>query len=222
MSAKIKNKPSKWSKILTYVLVVLLIFGVIEAAVYFLLPSENKNGKYTDFTVAFNGNAVALESEMTIYAGQNYEFTVAYSNEGEAIENPYDFSVDIIPNATLATEFQYTVDGEEKWFTDLVSMKDAFSIEMTDNGFTLQAPEAFTMQDILSQVYTGKTVDVPDNIEYGKYFTLVVSSYDNAVQYKVIFEITENGSDITPPDDVDPGETIPVESIILDKEAILF
>ncbi len=221
MSAKKKKTPSKWSKVLTGILVGLLILGLIGAAVYFLLPDEVKNGKYTEFNVTHNGEAVALESNMTIYPEQVYEFKISYVNEGETLEKPYDFKVDIIPNATVDTEFQFTVDGEQIWFSDLETLKGAFTIEQVNDGFTLKAPKASSMQDILSVIYADKTLTVPENVAFGKYYTLVISSYDDVVQYKIDFSISDNSSEVNPPSGEEPEDRIPVESIILDKEEIL-
>ena len=103
-------------------------------------------------------------------------------------------------------------------------VNQTFTIEQTSDGFTISAPEAFTMQDILSAVYGDKTVTVPENVSLGKYYTLVISSYDGEIHYNIDFDINDNSSVVDPPqggdEPVDPNH-VPVESIILDKESIV-
>ncbi len=224
MSANRKFAPSKASKIITGVLIGLLVLGLIGLAVFLLVP---KGADYTEFKVLYNGNALTENNVMRVQKGEKYVFTVTYTYDGEAPEEPLEYSVDIVPYVTEATEFDYTVDGEKMWFSDLASLKAAFSIEQEAEAFALQAPEGITMQEILSSLYEGKTVVVPENITLGKFFTLVISSCDGEVQNRVNFDISDGTSEENPPTPIIPGgddpvDTVPVESITLDKEAIVW
>lgn len=203
MSAKTKFTPSKWSKVITGILIGLLVVGLIGLAIFLLRPDEPKKDGYTDFTVTFNGKPIALDGEMTLYTDQEYTFKVKYEYEEEP-KKPFDFKVDIIPYSTEDADFEYTVEGTKYKFSDIDSLLSLFNVTQDTDSFTLKAPASCEMYDLIAALYPDKSISVPDGTD-GKLFCLVISSHDEAVQYKVVFDIFQ---------------TIPVESIILDKEAI--
>ena len=205
MSAKTNFMPSRWSKILTGILIGLLVLGLIGLAVFLLRPDEPKKDGYTDFTVLYEGKPIEAESDMTLYTDQSYAFKVRYEYEGgEEPEEPFDFKVDILPHTTEGTDFEYTVEGEKHKFSDIESLLSLFTVTQDTDSFTIKAPSSCEMYDLICALYPDKSVSVPDSAD-GKLFCLVISSHDEAVTYKVVFDIFQ---------------TIPVESITLDKEVI--
>lgn len=110
----------------------------------------------------------------------------------------------MIPNAER--DFDFTVDGERYLYSKEDDLTAAFGLNKQDTYFELVIPEDFSLQYALQSCYSGQTVVVPTEAEQGNPYpyTLVVSSYNESVVYRINLSV---GAEVT-------GVTLDPEQII--------
>jgi len=174
-------------KVTAYILVLALVCGIIGLVYTF---TNGFNEDFKTFYIEYGGEKIlSEESDDSFAAGKVHTFNVKYTFDGGNSEVK-DYSVKIVPNVTR--DFDFTVDGERYIYSKVTELTDGFTLEKGETSFTLTLTDDMTLQKILSGVYSGKTVVVPDEAEENnpKPYTLVVSSYNGKITYNIHFNIT--------------------------------
>ena len=179
------------AKALSAILALLLCVGVFAILAQF---TNNFNEEFKTFYVTYNGKDIfAKESKMYFAPGEEHVFDVTYTFEflDEGEEAKTDYSVKIMPNVDKETDFTFTVEGEEVNYSSVGELTKGFGLKKDETSFTLTIAEDTTLESVLEAVY-GKDVEAPsdDTFENPRLYTLVISSYDESVTYKIDFSIS--------------------------------
>ena len=106
----------------------------------------------------------------------------------------------VVPNVKFNLTFN--AGGKVYSYAEAKELTGAFDIKKEKSAFTLTVPEEVSLKTVLEKAY-GKEVEVVE--PQGYLYTLVVSSYNEKVTYKINF-----------------GIAVKVEGIELDKDGIVF
>ena len=171
-----------FGKFLLVFLVALLVFGIAAVAISFALRDTGY-----DFSVEVSGNRyyADTDNDLTLLAGQTYDFAVQSSLEGEV-----DFNVRVLANSEnnfsfSANDTQYLFYGADDQLNDYSSV---FRLSVTPSGFSLTLPQNTSMGYILSQKFDCDVEifdDISDSISY---FSIVVESLDKVITFDIYFD----------------------------------
>lgn len=196
-----QSKGQLAAKIIGIILVLLLAAGLV-AVIYKFTNGFNEDFK--TFYVEHEGKQILSEnSEMTFTEGKTHRFDVKYTfDTGQA--EARDYSVEIVPNAEQ--DFEYTVDGETYLYSKTGELSAAFSLKKQKSYFEITLREDMTIQSVLETVYPGQQVEVPETAadENPFPYTLIVSSYNGNVSYRIAFDLGTDVTGIT----LDPSQII--------------
>ena len=196
-----QSKGQTAAKVIGVILMLALLAGIV-AVIYRFTNGFNEDFK--TFYVEYDGEQIlTTESEMRLVSGNTHRFNVKYTFDTENAE-PKDYNVKVVPNAER--DFDFTVDGERYLYSKEGDMTAAFGLNKQDTYFELVIPEDFSLQYALQSCYPGQTVVVPSEAENGNAYpyTLVVSSYNESVVYRIDLSV---GAEVT-------GVTLDPEQII--------
>ena len=163
---------SKIGQVVSYIVILLVIVAVIGVFAYFT------NGFTTDFKtfyVSVNGKDVMTSGDGYVVTPSeplkvDVKYTFAFNkNETKG------FSVKIVPNKT-DEDFDFSVDGETRFFGDEKDLTNGFVIEKQEKSFTI-VPKGGTPLEILKAVYPESEVTC-ENKGYNDMFTVIVTSYN--------------------------------------------
>lgn len=169
------------SRILTYVLVVLLVLGIAGIVVSLVMRDQGITFYAEHDGKRYLANDTA--SYITLTSGETYDFTVAAFDGGEM-----DYVVKVTSNAD--NNFDFTVDGNVYKFygndDELNDYSDIFAVMKTQSGFTITFPENYSLQNVLESKYQSD-VTLPDNMDNSlSYFILTITSGDSVVTIKLL------------------------------------
>ena len=196
-----QSKGQLAAKIIGIILVLLLVAGLV-AVIYKFTNGFNEDFK--TFYVEHEGKQILSEnSEMTFTEGKTHRFDVKYTFDTGQTE-ARDYSVEIVPNAEQ--DFEYTVDGETYLYSKAGDLSAAFSFKKQKSYFEITLREDMTIQSVLETVYPGQQVEVPETAadENPFPYTLIVSSYNGNVSYRIAFDLGTDVTGIT----LDPSQII--------------
>lgn len=181
MSKRKDKVSSTLSKIITYILVVLLLLGFAGVIVYFVA----KNGGVS-FYVEYNGDTYYSNSEnQSIYLDTGtHDFTVKSLSDEQA-----DYTVKVV--AVADSNFVFTIDELIYQFygTDEANndYSEVFGLQLIENGFTLSVPENFSVKQAVEEKYDG-AVELEQPLQNDLcYFAISVVSGDNIVYLPFTF-----------------------------------
>lgn len=187
----------KVAKIITGVIIVLVVALVVGLVFKF---TNGFNEDFKTFYLEQDGKQILTsETQVAFVQGEQYRYEVKYTFDSGKSE-PKGYNVKVVPNGKIKLSFK--ADGKQYMYADAKELTSAFGIKKEANAFTLSVPKELTLKSVLEKVY-GKTVEVEE--PKGYLYTLVVSSYNEKVTYKINF-----------------GLSINVEGIELDKNGIVF
>lgn len=109
----------------------------------------------------------------------------------------------VVPNEE--TDFDFTVDGEVYSYAAVTDLTAAFNIVKYDEYFTLTLSDGMSIQSVLGSLYPDKNVQVTTDVKDEYPYTLLISSYNGKVTYRINFNNYRSA-----------------EGITLDKEVIVF
>lgn len=146
-SYKTNNFIKRTSRVISYLLVVLLLLGIVGACAYFL---TKPNGIY----LRYDGKIVTDKTSGIVIP---YKATATFKIENSEDWGAYsvtDCTVTIVSNVDDAHDFDFTVEGETK--PSSFSAEKDFTAAFTDNyngkGLTISADGDFTIK------YSARTV----------------------------------------------------------------
>lgn len=170
---------------LTAVGVLLLLVGLIG------LFAKYSNGFNEDFKTFYlehdNKTISAEENKMTFDVGSKQQFDCKYLIAPE--ENA--FYVSISSDITKDNSFDFSVDGNSYSFNDGIDLSKYFNLQKSNSNFTLQIPEDFSIENLLSSLYSdAEEIVIQNDVDYSKYyFRIKVSNYNESVNYYIYFNV---------------------------------
>ena len=187
---------NKFITALFYIALVLVIAGIAG----FVLKLTNGGTDTFKFFYLTNekGDVYGSTDKVRLACNKETKFSVQYT-----FSDSKGYSVQVLPNITDETEFDYTVDGEEYKFSDIKDLNDAFKVKQYDDYFTVQMPE--DMSQVMKVLYAEKEVELPEGIDLMNkpYFKLVVKSYNEKDEVTIMLTraiIHVDGLEIDPED----------------------
>lgn len=188
----------KVAKIITGVIVVLLITLAVGLVFKF---TNGFNEDFKTFYLEQDGKQIlSEETDTTFVRGESYRYEVKYTFDSGKSE-PKGYSVKVVPNSKIKLSFK--AGGKQYSYADAKELTEAFTIKKEASAFTVSVPKELSLKGVLGKVY-GKEVELEAEPK-GYIYTLIVSSYNEKVTYKINF-----------------GLSINVEGIELDKNDIVF
>ncbi len=187
----------KVAKIITGVAVVLLVALAVGLIFKF---TNGFNEDFKTFYLEQDGKQILTsETDTAFVRGEDYRYEVKYTFDSGKSE-PKGYNIKVLPNSKIKLSFK--VGGKTYSYADAKELTEAFTIKKEAGAFTVSIPKELSLKSVLEKLY-GKTVEVEE--PQGTLYTLVVSSYNEKVTYKINF-----------------GISIKVEEIELDKDSVIF
>ncbi len=183
------------TRIVTYILVVLLVLGVAGVIVYLLAKDEG-----VTFSVEYGGERYfsgVTEANLTLYTGETHEFSVK-SLTGDSV----DFSVSVSSNGENNFAFVYDGEFEDFYVKDDTENNDysaAFGLQKSESGFLLTLPKGLTVEKVIETKYGGD-IQLQESLQSGvPYFVITVSDGENSLNMYFSFGAEVEGITLNPP-----------------------
>lgn len=183
------------TRIVTYILVVLLVLGVAGVIVYLLAKDEG-----VTFSVEYGGERYfsgVTEANLTLYTGETHEFSVK-SLTGDSV----DFSVSVSSNGENNFVFVYDGEFEDFYVKDDTENNDysaAFGLQKSESGFLLTLPKGLTVEKVIETKYGGD-IQLQESLQSGvPYFVITVSDGENSLNMYFSFGAEVEGITLNPP-----------------------
>lgn len=182
--SKVNSVLNTIGKIITYVLVLLLVFGIAGGVACFFMRSQGMT-----FYVEYDGKkyfANAESGNIELLNGTSSVFTVR-SLLGENI----NYSVKITSNG--ANNFSFTTNGEIWYLWNDDETKDdytrIFDVEKSADSFTLTLLDGFTVKQAIEEKYDADIVLKDENDLQTEvcYFVIVVTVDESVVRLPFSF-----------------------------------
>ena len=169
-------------KIVSYILVVLLVFGVAGGVAYFFMRSQG-----TTFYVQYGEEKYYANLDggnLFLSAGKTHEFPVK-SLTGEEV----NYTVKVMANGennflfSFGDELYSLYNGDD----ELDDYSDEFDLQTTSTGFSIAVPQDMSVEGIIEEKYGGDVEfqqNVPDELCY---FSVVVTSGKGTVELRFNF-----------------------------------
>ena len=181
-SYKTNNFIKRTSRVISYLLVVLLLLGVVAAGTYFLTKPNGIYLRYDDKIVTDKTSGLVIPYKATAtFKIENSEDWGAYSVT--------DCTVKIVPNADESHDFDFTVgdDSRPAAYTKEKDLTGAFLENYNGKGITVSENGEFTIlcsyksvSEILQAVYGEKEIhaEADGNLLEYPYIAIKVTSPD--------------------------------------------
>lgn len=186
------------SKIGTAVLVLLLVV-LLAAAGCGIWYAIATNGFTRFITLEYNGKELAQNARQVVLNHGENEFGIRNMNP---FSGELTYTVEINPNAE--ENFNFTVDENPAAFSRVGELTKYFGIEQGEDAFTVTVPQDYTMEWLLSQVYAGSEVEMPEEFEKDKdYFEMTVE-FSDGTDIILLFNVSDKVASI----EIDPPSII--------------
>lgn len=183
------------TRIVTYILVVLLVLGVAGVIVYLLAKDEG-----VTFSVEYGGERYfsgVTEANLTLYTGETHDFSVKSLTGGNI-----DFSVSVSSNGENNFVFVYDGEFEDFYVKDDTENNDysaAFGLQKSESGFLLTLPKGLTVEKVIETKYGGD-IQLQESLQSGvPYFVITVSDGENSLNMYFSFGAEVEGITLNPP-----------------------
>ena len=182
---------TKIGQVVSYIVILLVIVAVIGVFAYF---TNGFTSDFKTFYVSVNGKDVMTSSSGYVITPQeplsvDVKYTFAF-NQSET----KGFSVKVVPNKT-DEDFDFSVDGETRYFGDEKDLSNGFVIDKQEKSFTV-TPKGSTPLEILQAVYPESEVSC-ESKGYNDMFTLIITSYNGEASVKLNFALERRVTGIT-------------------------
>ena len=182
------------TKIIVWILVVLLLLGAAGVIAYYVLKDEG-----VSFYVEYNGEryfSSVSEADLSFKTGDTYTFNVK-SLAGENV----DYSVSVL--SSVEHNFTFVCNGE---FYDFYSADNAdnngyshvFSLQKSEDGFSLTLPSDFSVEQAIEAKFGGD-VELQSELQSVSYFVIVVAVGDDTLNLFFSFGGNVTGVTVNPP-----------------------
>ena len=164
------------TRIVTYILVVLLVLGVAGMIAYFALRSQG-----VTYYVEYNGERYFANGDggsLFLRAGEPHEFFVKSLTGGEV-----NYDVKVVSNSS--NNFSFTCNGKVYQFASTSEesndYSEVFGLEKGADGFSLSFPDGFTVEQAVEEKFGGEVLFDEELQSDKSYFVISVTSEDSAV-----------------------------------------
>ena len=195
-----KQTGKKVTKVIAYILVVLVIAGVIGVIVRF---TGGFTSDFKTFYVSVNGKDVLstaggfqLTKDNPLTVDVKYTF-------GTAGGDVNGYAVKVVPHVVDGQDFDFSLDGQIYSFQAETNLTAGFDIEYGKNSFTI-TPKGI-VADVLQAVYPNKEIGGCEGKGYVDMYSLIVTSYNGESSVTLHFTVIEK-----------------VAGLELDREVIVF
>ena len=185
--------------IVLYVVLVLAVLGGIGAIAYFT------SGFSTDFKTFYltlgSDNIMSSYGGLELESDQDHTFGVKYTF-GKLSKIQTGYSIEISPYV-VSNDFEFVVDGEHHWYSELKDLTDCFDILYNTDSFTLRGD--LSVLGVLEHYYQ-RPVEILEPLEVRcDYYTMTVYSYNKKASVTIYFHGTD-----------------PCQEIIIEPDPIVF
>ncbi len=197
--------------ILAYIAGILILVAVVGLVYRF---TNGFNEDFKTFYIEQDGKQIlSSSSTMKLETNSMYRFDIKYTFDTEQSE-PKDYSVKVVPNASR--DFDFTVDGERYLYSKQGDLSSAFALNKQDTYFEISTKTEMSLQNVLQSCYPDKEVIVAKEAEESNTYpyTLLVSSYNESVVYKIDFCIDVRVTGVA----LNPSEIIFTDNSDSDQE----
>lgn len=188
MSKRTRQRISTATNAIIAVLIVILLLGVVG---FFAFFTNGFTSDFKTFYVNVRGKTIMNDTDgYEIVVEDEYRFDVKYTFGFMQKKNEkLGYHVQIIPNITDETDFDFIVNGQNFKYSDEADLMQGFEITLYDDYFTLEANK--DLSEILSDLHLGSPVTgVPSAIDSGiNYFTLMIFSEDKSTKIAINFNL---------------------------------
>lgn len=176
----------KITNIITYIVALLLVAGIVSAAVYYYDDVESMfDDNYSTFSVSMGDNLFLSEqSDITFPFDTELRFSVAYDWPRFASIKNNSYSVKVVP--CVENDFDFTVDGNIFSFAAEEDITSAFNVVQYADYFTMTVPSSIVT--VLKSIYPVGEIVVPDLDVKKDYYTLIVTASDGKELIKLSFK----------------------------------
>lgn len=180
-----RQKKNKFTNLITWVLLLLLLFGIVGG----LLHVANI-GK--DDIVDIVKPSFRVECDGNVYrVNTNNIFEVPKSGQVRFdVKNCKDCSVKVLSNVTAETDFTFTVNGQEKKYSEIGDLTSAFIKPKNVYGdyFIIDFDDDYSLKSIISRLYNSEDITISEHDSFPLY-KLVVTSSDEVIEIILYFGV---------------------------------
>ncbi len=191
------SKGGAFGKIVIWLLVVLLLFGVVGLVLFFVMQEQD-----VTYYVEYGGKQYLANSDGSIElsGGETHEFFVKSLTGGEV-----EFDVKITSNSDNNIAFAYNEEYRNS-YTDNADTNDyseVFGLKTDTNGFTVAIPQDMTVETAIETKLGGDITLIDELSDSTAYFVVTVSVGKSTVDLSFVFDgqvyIPSSGIVINPP-----------------------
>lgn len=182
------------TKIIVWVLVVLLLLGAAGVIVSYVLQNEG-----VSFYVEYNGEryfSSVSEADLSFEMCDTYTFDVK-SLTGESV----DYSVSVLSNSEHIISFIFNGENHNSYVggdNDNNDYSSVFGLRKDKDGFSITLPQGFSVVEAIKAKYGGE-VELQGELQAVPYFVIVVSSGDDTLNLFFSFGGNVTGITLDPP-----------------------
>ena len=199
---------NKISRIISYLLVIMLILGIVGVCAYFLVRPQGIYLRY--------GDKIVTEKTGGIVIPRAEEITLAIKNDdGFGTYSVTDCVVTIVPNVDKAHDFDFTVDGNEKplAYSAVKDLSAAFTNDYNGKSINVSSDGTFKLKisvssvsDLLKIAYPEKnvTVETDEFLSQYPYVALKIVSPDGSQTLTIPLKVSVMVDDVQ----ISPNEVI--------------
>ena len=176
------------SKIASVIVVIAIVLVLALVAGFIARFTNNFTTGFKTFYVEYDGKTITTDtSDIKFLCNYSNRVNVGYSLEFLNKEKS-DYNVQVLPNVTDKTDFEYTVDEATYLFSDIEDLTKYFEIEKHEDYFIFQTDKS--LSGIMQTMYAGQTVTgIPQGDDATNLLKLVVSTADNSISLNLAFTL---------------------------------
>lgn len=186
-----KSTNNTFATILSSLLILVVVAGFVG---FFFIFTDEFTTPLKNFRVSCGDNDFIGDCDnYDIVVGQEYVFKI---EKNKILSNKKEkYTVNVLPNVTIETDFEFLVDGNKVKYSDIVRLNKGFDIKAYDNSFIIKAN--MDLPQIIEEIYYGSEVsNVPSVYNTAMpYFKLVVVSSKNEqinISFNLVYDKKEN------------------------------
>ena len=180
-----KRKSTKIISIIAGVMCLVLFVGALT-----VLFDETDHLSTSPGTiyVEVEGERISKNKEdyIVVY-GNEYKFYVGYTLDIGSQEEKY--LVDIVPNITETTSFDFTVGEEIYAYEGITSLEEAFELLVYENYFTIHPTK--DLPNVIQELFPDEQISgVPSTVNSDiSYYKIIVSNENKTKQLEITFQL---------------------------------
>lgn len=173
---------------ITYIIIVVAVLAVLLLVGGFIARfTNNFTSDFKTFYIEYGGKTITSDkTDIEFVRSEPNRINVGYSL-GFLNKEKGNYSVEVLPNVTDETDFDYSVNGKNYKFSEITDFTEYYKIEKFDDYFT------FTMWDdvdgILDMMYNGDNVAGIPDLKGTNLLKLVIYNEDKTAKINIGFKL---------------------------------